>query len=74
VFATPAESGTAIAIRYLVPVRERRKWKSELAVRVSEALARPETAARVFPTYPRRQAQAIAPDSRAVAWPAAGPP
>lgn len=66
VFAAPAESWTDLSIRYLVPVRERRRWKSELAVRVSEALARPENVPKVIAAYPRRQVQAIAPDGRAI--------
>lgn len=40
VFAAPTESWTELSVRYLVPARERRKWKSELAVRISER-ARP---------------------------------
>lgn len=68
VFAAPMESWTELSVRYLVPVRERRKWKSELALRISEALALPENVSRIFPAYPRRQLQAITPDGRAVAW------
>ncbi len=68
VFAALADSWTDLSIRYLVPARERRRWKSELTVRVSEMLGRPENASRVFPAYPRRQVQAITPDGRAVPW------
>lgn len=74
VFAAPAESWTELSIRYLVPVRERRKWKSALALQVNEALGRPENAQRVFPAYPRRQVQPIAPDGRAVGWPSPSSP
>lgn len=68
VFAAPMESWTELSVRYLVPARERRKWKSELAVRISEALARPENSSRVLPAYPRRQIQPITPDGRAAEW------
>lgn len=73
VFAAPADSWTDLSIRYLVPARERRKWKSELAVRVAEVMARPEHAQRVFTPYPRRQLQPIGPDGRAVEWGGAEP-
>ncbi len=67
VFVSTAESWTDLWIRYLVPARERRKWKTELILRVGEALARPENAARVFPAYPRRQIQTIGRDGQAKA-------
>lgn len=60
VFASPAESWTDLSIRYLVPARERRRWKSELVLRANEALAAQEVARRVFPAYPRRQIQTLA--------------
>ena len=68
VFASATESWTDLSIRYLVPARERRKWKSELLVRTSEALARPENAQRILPAYPRRQVQPVSPDGRATDW------
>jgi small-conductance mechanosensitive channel len=71
VFAASTESWTDISIRYLVPARERRKWKSELLVRTTEAMAEPAVAKRVYPAYPRRQVQALSPDGRAVEWPPA---
>jgi small-conductance mechanosensitive channel len=72
VFAASTESWTDISIRYLVPARERRKWKSELLVRTNEVLAHPENARRVLPAYPRRQVQPVSPDGRAVVWAPAG--
>jgi small-conductance mechanosensitive channel len=72
VFVASTESWTDISIRYLVPARERRKWKSELLVRTNEVLAHPENARRVLPAYPRRQVQPVSPDGRAVVWAPAG--
>lgn len=69
VFASAEESWTDLCIRYLVPARERRKWKSELVVRTSEVLARPENAGRVVPAYPRRHLQALTRDGRPADWP-----
>jgi len=66
IFASTNDSWTNLTIRYLVPARERRKWKSELVVRVAEELARPEYVRKIIPAYPRRQLQAIAPDGNAV--------
>jgi small-conductance mechanosensitive channel len=68
VFASSAESWTDLSIRYLVPARERRKWKSELLLRVTEAFAQPEIATRVLPAYPRRQLQRISPEGAPVTW------
>lgn len=42
VYAAGAESWSEIIVRYLVEARERRKWKSELTIRLSEELAKPE--------------------------------
>ncbi len=62
VFISPTESWTDLTIRYLVPARERRKWKSELALRVAQELNKPDHAGRIIPVYPRRQIQFIGPD------------
>lgn len=66
-------SGVDLTIRYLVPARERRKWKSELVRRVVEAFARPEHASTILPVYPRHQVQFVGPDGRA-RWGAADQP
>ena len=71
VFAASAESWTDLSIRYLVGARERRRWKSELVLRVAEELSRPEVAARVLPVYPRRQIQAVGADGAPRDWPGA---
>lgn len=61
-FASPTESWTDLTTRYLVPARERRKWKSELVLLLSEEMRRPEHAGKIIPVYPRRQIQLIGPD------------
>ncbi|MDD5207215.1 MAG: hypothetical protein PHS17_17450, partial [Desulfobacterales bacterium] len=62
VFVSPSESWTDITIRYLVPARERRKWKSELALLVAQEMNKPDHSGRIIPVYPRRQIQFIGPD------------
>jgi small-conductance mechanosensitive channel len=62
VFVAMNDSWTDLVIRYLVNARERRKWKSELAVRVMAELKKPEHAGRLINVYPRRQVQFIGPD------------
>ncbi|CAN5834740.1 hypothetical protein BH23GEM5_BH23GEM5_12070 [soil metagenome] len=56
------ESWVDVTIRYLVGARERRKWKSALALRVLEESQAPEHAGKVLPVYPRRQIQLVDPD------------
>jgi hypothetical protein len=65
VFVSLDESWTTLTIRYLVGARERRKWKSDLAVAVGTELNRPEHAERILNVFPRRQIQFIDPDGRA---------
>jgi small-conductance mechanosensitive channel len=62
VFVHMNDSWTDLVIRYLVDARQRRKWKSELSVRVMEEIRKPEHAKRLIPVYPRRQVQFIGPD------------
>ena len=59
IYLSLAESWTDIVIRYLVGARERRKWKSELILRVTEELNKDEYKGKIVPVYPRRQIQAI---------------
>ncbi|WP_373048508.1 mechanosensitive ion channel family protein [Vulgatibacter sp.] len=59
VFLTPVESWTEIAVRYLVPARGRRVWKSRLTLAVLGAYRRPDYADRIFPGYPREQQQRV---------------
>ncbi len=62
VFVGLNESWTDVTVRYLVPARQRRRWKSELVLRLSETLALPEHAEKIHPAFPRRQLQFIAPE------------
>lgn len=55
VYVSAAESWTDCTIRYLVPVRSRRRWSSALLVAITRELATPEHQRRVIPAYPRRE-------------------
>ncbi|MDO1448340.1 mechanosensitive ion channel [Rhodocytophaga aerolata] len=59
VFLSTEDSWTTITIRYLVGARERRKWKSELILRTTEELNKPENQKTIIPVYPRQQVQLI---------------
>ncbi|HEX2187330.1 MAG TPA: mechanosensitive ion channel domain-containing protein [Longimicrobiaceae bacterium] len=75
VFVSMGESGAILTIRYLVGAREKRRWKSELSLRVLEELNRPEHRGRILPVYPRRQVQVVGPDGSPSpdGWTAGGP-
>lgn len=62
VFISIDESWTDVVIRYLVGARERRKWKSELSIRLIEELNKPEYSEKIIPVYPRQQLQFINPE------------
>lgn len=62
VFVSLEESWTNITTRYLVGARERRKWKSELSLRLARETAKPEYKGRIIPVYPRQQLQFINPN------------
>ncbi|WP_231583543.1 mechanosensitive ion channel family protein [Rufibacter radiotolerans] len=62
VFVSSDDSWTNITIRYLVGARERRKWKSELTIRTTLELNKPEYVGIIIPVYPRQQVQFINPD------------
>jgi small-conductance mechanosensitive channel len=68
VFISPSESWTNITIRYLVPARERRKWKSELTLLAAQEMNKPDHSGRIIPVYPRRQIQFIGPDGAPTAF------
>jgi small-conductance mechanosensitive channel len=55
VFVMLDESWTNLVIRYLVAARERRRWKSDLALRVLEVIQSEEHRDRILPAFPRRQ-------------------
>jgi small conductance mechanosensitive channel len=54
-FLSLADSWTDCTVRYLIPVRERRRWSSALVLAMSEELARPEHKGRILPVYPRTE-------------------
>ncbi|MFT2007165.1 mechanosensitive ion channel family protein [Pontibacter sp. 13R65] len=62
VFISMDDSWTNITIRYLVGARERRKWKSELTLRITQELNKSEYLQKIIPVYPRQQVQFIAPN------------
>ncbi|MBD1398094.1 mechanosensitive ion channel [Pontibacter sp. JH31] len=62
VFVSMDESWTNVTIRYLVGARERRKWKSELTLRITNELNKPEYIGKIIPVYPRQQIQFINPE------------
>ncbi|MBS0000231.1 MAG: mechanosensitive ion channel [Cyclobacteriaceae bacterium] len=66
VFVSPAESGTEVIIRYLVGARERRKWKTELLLRITDEINKIEYRNKILPVYPRQQLQFIDPDGVSV--------
>jgi small-conductance mechanosensitive channel len=55
VYAAPAESWTDLTVRYLVPLRERRRWSSELYVALSAELSSPRHEGRIVPAYPQQR-------------------
>jgi hypothetical protein len=61
VFVSPEDSWTELVIRYLVGARERRAWKSRLALAVAEELRREEHRGRILEGYPRRQVELLEP-------------
>lgn len=52
-YLSPADSGTTLTLRYLVPVRERRAWLSRLMLATAEAQADPRHAKKIVPSVPR---------------------
>jgi small conductance mechanosensitive channel len=55
VYLSLAEAWTNCTVRYLVPVRQRRRWASELIQVISTEIARPEHQNRIIEGYPRRE-------------------
>lgn len=62
VYISLEDSWTKLTIRYLVAARQRRRWKSDLVLAVSEELAKPEHKTRIIPVVPRHQVQLIGVD------------
>lgn len=59
VFIQLTESWTDVVVRYLVGARERRKWKSELALKLTLETSKAEHKGKIIPVYPRQQIQMI---------------
>lgn len=59
VFLASSDSWTDIIIRYLVGARERRKWKTQLLLKVNHEISKPEYKGKIIPVYPRQQVQVI---------------
>ncbi|UII31604.1 mechanosensitive ion channel [Fulvivirga ulvae] len=59
IYLSLTESWTDIVVRYLVGARERRKWKSELILKVTEELNKDKYKGKIIPVYPRKQVQFI---------------
>ena len=59
VYVVARDSWTDLIVRYMVPVREMRKWSTRLVLAVNEAMSRDDVASRVFAAYPRSQIQRL---------------
>jgi small-conductance mechanosensitive channel len=57
VYVAYNESWMVIIVRYLVGASERRKWKSELTLRIAEELKKPTYKNKIVTVYPRQQIQ-----------------
>ena len=68
VYLSPADSWTDCTIRYLVPVRSRRRWSSTLVLEVAREFERSEHRGRILPVYPRTEVKVQS------EWPRAGRP
>lgn len=55
VFLSQAESWTNCTIRYLAPVRTRRRWSSALILAAAQELKRPEHRGKIMSAYPRTE-------------------
>lgn len=61
-FVSLTDWGANLTVRYLVAAREKRRWKSDLSLRVVEELNRAEHQGRIVPVYPRQQVQLVRAD------------
>jgi small-conductance mechanosensitive channel len=59
VYLAAHESWMDIIVRYLVGTSERRRWKSELTLRITEELNKAMYKTKIIPVYPRQQIQMI---------------
>lgn len=58
-YISASDSWTEITIRYLVEVKERRKWKTELLLQITDELNQDKYQQSILPVYPRQQVQLI---------------
>ena len=73
VYLTLADSWTNCTVRYLVPLRERRTWSSELILAISTELSRPEHEGRIIAAYPQTKVDLRAHRNRNPHQPASEP-
>ena len=66
-YLAASDSWTEITIRYLVGAKERRKWKTEMLLQITEELNKDEYQDKILSVYPRQQVQFIDEDGKAVA-------
>ena len=59
IYVSLNESWTDVIVRYLVGSRERRKWKSQLSLKIMEELNRAEHKGQIKAVYPRQQVQFV---------------
>ena len=59
IFVAASDSWTNIIVRYLVGARERRKWKTDLLLKISAEINKAEYKNKIIPVYPRQQIQII---------------
>jgi len=55
VYLSSGRSWTDCTIRYLVPIRSRRRWSSALTLAISRELGAPQHRGRIIPVYPRQE-------------------
>lgn len=53
VYLAPGDTWTNCIVRYLVPLRQRRRWSTDMLVAISIELAKPEHRGRILAGYPR---------------------
>jgi small-conductance mechanosensitive channel len=64
IYLSQDDAWTNIVVRYLVPVRERRRWATELLLALSKEISAKDHAGRIRAAYPRTEiALATIPDS-----------
>ncbi|MEQ8787101.1 MAG: mechanosensitive ion channel [Pirellulaceae bacterium] len=62
IYLSPSDAWTNCTVRYLVPLRERRRWSTELIATLSAELARSEHEGRIVAGYPRTNVELLDPE------------